>query len=250
MLRLHLHSGRRVNIVAHKKIVYVIVEGPSDDEALEMILTRLFKKNAVHVEIYHGDITTDDGVDAGNIVAKIGDLVKRYANSYHFKQSDFKQVIHLLDMDGAYIPDEAVKGDSSKKHAFYTTSEILTAYPDRIRERNHRKCKNLGRLYGLNAVWGKIPYEAYYMSANLDHVLYNKLNTSDEEKAINSMAFARRYKDHLCEFLTFISDSDFAVCTTRRDSWDFIKQDLHSLERHTNLGICFKEIRRLYCEKA
>lgn len=45
--------------MARKKIVFVIVEGPSDDAALGVILVRLYDKNAVHVEITHGDITSD-----------------------------------------------------------------------------------------------------------------------------------------------------------------------------------------------
>ena len=36
--------------MARKKIIYVIVEGPSDDEALGVILNRLYDKNAVYVE--------------------------------------------------------------------------------------------------------------------------------------------------------------------------------------------------------
>ena len=40
--------------MARKKIVLVIVEGPSDDAALGVILNRLFDKNTVHVEIMHG----------------------------------------------------------------------------------------------------------------------------------------------------------------------------------------------------
>lgn len=45
--------------MARKKIVLVIVEGPSDDSALGVILNRLFDKNKVHIEIMYGDITTD-----------------------------------------------------------------------------------------------------------------------------------------------------------------------------------------------
>ena len=35
--------------MARKKIVLVIVEGPSDDSALGVILNRLFDKNKVHI---------------------------------------------------------------------------------------------------------------------------------------------------------------------------------------------------------
>ena len=81
------------------------------------------------------------------------------------------------------------------------------------------------------------------MSANLDHVLYNKLNSSDKDKENDAFLFAKRYKDHLDEFLQFIADSDFSVVGDFKESWEFIKEGKHSLERHTNLGICFKKIR-------
>ena len=79
------------------------------------------------------------------------------------------------------------------------------------------------------------------MSCNLDHVLYDKINSTDSEKKHNSINFAKRYKENIQEFLSFISESDFSVKMPYKESWDFIKQDLHSLERHTNFGICFKK---------
>ena len=69
--------------MARKKIIYVIVEGPSDDEALGVILNRLYDKNAVYVEITHGDITSRNGIVAGNIASKIGDMIRGYANANH-----------------------------------------------------------------------------------------------------------------------------------------------------------------------
>ena len=84
--------------MARKKVVFVIVEGPSDDTALGVILSRLYDKNTVHVEIMHGDITTDLSIDPVDIVSAIGDIVKSYAESMHFSQEHFQQVIHLVDM--------------------------------------------------------------------------------------------------------------------------------------------------------
>ena len=77
------------------------------------------------------------------------------------------------------------------------------------------------------------------MSANLDHVLYNKLNSSDEEKEEDSFEFVRQYRDRIPEFIRFLSESDFSVTTGYKESWEYIRQDLHSLERHTNFGLCF-----------
>jgi hypothetical protein len=76
------------------------------------------------------------------------------------------------------------------------------------------------------------------MSCNLDHVLYDKLNLSDEEKEKYSLVFAKRYRENIDGFIRYISDSSFSVTGEYRETWNFIKQDLHSLERHTNLGLC------------
>lgn len=62
---------------------------------------------------------------------------------------------------------------------------------------------------------------------------------SNEEN--DSYRFAKKYKDNIPGFLDFISNSDFSVIDGYKESWDFIKQDHHSLERFTNLGLCFKE---------
>ena len=87
--------------MARKKIVFVIVEGPSDEVALGVILNRLYKTSTIYVHIVYGDITTDRGVTATNIRSKIGDVVKQYALDNHYKKTDFEEIIHIVDMDGA-----------------------------------------------------------------------------------------------------------------------------------------------------
>ena len=54
--------------MARKKIVYVIVEGSSDETALGALFSLIYDKNTVHVEITHGDITYTKNVTAGNII--------------------------------------------------------------------------------------------------------------------------------------------------------------------------------------
>ena len=53
--------------MARKKIIFVIVEGPSDEEALGVILNRFYDQNAVHVHIMRKDITSEKGVRPSNI---------------------------------------------------------------------------------------------------------------------------------------------------------------------------------------
>lgn len=72
--------------MARKKVVFVIVEGPSDETALGVALSQMFDKESVHIHIMHGDITTRTGVNSQNIVAKVGNEVRAYATSNHYNR--------------------------------------------------------------------------------------------------------------------------------------------------------------------
>lgn len=221
-----------------KKIVFVIVEGPSDESALGVLLNRFFDSKVVHVHVMHCDITTEQDVTPGNIVSKIGDLVKKYAER-KFKPGDFSRIIHITDMDGAFIPDDAVVEDSSATKPIYSVTEIRAQRKAGIEDRNRHKRENLNRLASTGKVWN-IPYQIYYMSCNLDHALYGKLNSTDEEKETDSYAFAKRYRKDIPGFVKFISKSNFSVMSSYPQSWQYIREGLHSLERHSNFGLCFK----------
>ena len=110
--------------MAKRKIVFVIVEGPSDDEALGVLLSKIYDKDSVYVHIMHGDITTQAGVNSSNIVSKIGNCVRQYAAQNHYKQADFKEIIHIVDMDGAYAPDSTVIEDAEAVKPVYSVTEI------------------------------------------------------------------------------------------------------------------------------
>ena len=222
--------------MTHKKIVFVIVEGPSDDEALGLFLDRIYDESQVYVHIVHGDITTERGHHAGNIMEKIRMTVEGFARSRHLKKVHFQEVVHIVDTDGAFIPDDCVVWDPKVLKTFYSESEIRTKNAAGIRDRNAQKSACLRRMVKAENVWD-IPYRVYYMSSNLDHVLYNKLNSSDDAKEQDSIAFARKYLSDLPGFIKYICASDFSVTGDYKASWEFIEKDLHSLKRHTNLGI-------------
>lgn len=226
--------------MAHKKVVLVIVEGPSDDTALGIMLNQIYDKNSVYVHIMHGDITTRKGVRSDNIVAKIGDEVRTYAKSKHYSAKDFKQIIHIVDMDGAYIPDEKIVFDSECEKISYESDGIHTSDQQKIVERNKQKKGNLQRLKVTGQIWN-VPYRVYYMSCNLDHVLHNKRNSSDDEKEADAYGFAKKYKNDVKGFVDFICDSEFSVNGDYKESWKHIEEGMNSIERYTNLGICIME---------
>lgn len=229
--------------MARKKVVFVIVEGASDETALGIVLNQVFDKESVHVHIMHGDITTRTGVNSQNIVAKVGNEVRAYATSNHYKASDFKQIIHIVDTDATYLADDKVLGDLECTELSYQDDGIHTSDVGKVVSRNKQKTDNLYRLRSCGNIWG-VPYRVYYMSCNLDHVLYDKRNSSDEEKEEDAYVFAKKYKNNVAAFMNFMCNSAFSVKGDFKESWEFIEADMHSIERYTNLPICLeKEIK-------
>lgn len=226
--------------MARKKIVFVIVEGNTDRTALGAILSNVYDNDQIHVVVVNGDITTSIGVTQSNIRAKIGNMINNQIKKIHVRKSDIKQIIHLVDMDGAYISNTKVISDMNCQKVLYESDGIHTNNVQAIIKRNIQKQSNLNILIGTKNICN-IPYTVYYMSCNLDHVLHNKRNNSQTEKSKDAHNFAMKYKDNSSLFLDFICNSNFSVVSNYNDSWDFIKDDMNSIERYTNLGICFSD---------
>ena len=221
-----------------KKVVLVIVEGPSDDTALGLLLDEYFDPQTVKVHVVHGDITTTVGVN--DIITRVNDEINNYCNRDHIPRDSIQKVIHLCDTDGTYIPDDCVLTDANAKDPVYSETAIYTANKRGIETRNRKKRSNMDRLAGSKKI-GATPYRVFYMSCNLDHVLYNVLNCTDEEKEDNAFDFLDKYAGKIDDFIEYITASSFSVMSDYRESWKYIREGLHSLERHTNLGLCFAE---------
>lgn len=134
MPKLHSPSRKLDYTMPRKKIVFIIVEGTADYEALGLMFEKIYSNNMVFVHIVHGDITTQH--KHTEILSAIGDLVSRYANSNHFTKNNFKEIIHIVDTDGAYIPDSSIVYNPSAKDPIYSTINIQTDNVQGIAERN------------------------------------------------------------------------------------------------------------------
>lgn len=223
------------------KILFVIVEGKSDETALGIPLQNIFEENMLHVEIVHGDITSDSKNNAGNIVNEVCALIQHYAQQNHFTNADFAGVIHITDLDGTYISNQKIIQDKTLISAKYSKTRILHPNPSEIVKRNQIKCANIERLLQLNKIWGCIPYRIYYMSCDLDNALYGKYNSSDNEKEKNSYSFAEACKNDPQKFLRLAMQLLPPDCTDYKLSWDFVKKDENSLKRYSNLALSFPE---------
>ncbi|KXS46293.1 MAG: hypothetical protein AWL62_2916, partial [Halanaerobium sp. T82-1] len=77
-----------------------------------------------------------------------------------------------------------------------------------------------------------IPYNAYYLSCNLEHVLHNDANIDDNLKVEKAEEFSDSYFEKKFEFLDFIRTNSFAVEGEYEETWEFIKQG------KTDIAIC------------
>ena len=145
-----------------KKVILFIAEGPTDEDALSPVLKKIFQNSHVRFHVVHGDLTSDFTVDNSNAVKTVNSHIKMELDRYGFKRSDIIRVIHLIDTDGAFIPNaNVVAGDV--EHIQYEENQIVTKSVPRTIARNEQKQRVLYWLYPEKMI-GKSPYAVYYFS--------------------------------------------------------------------------------------
>lgn len=122
-----------------KKVILFIVEGITDKTALGSVLDAILSNEKIHFAITEGDITTKDDVDASNVVRRINEIIKVTQERYHFRASDLLEVVHLIDTDGAFIPETAIVDNPAATRIQYSLQDIQTSDVQKIAERNRKK---------------------------------------------------------------------------------------------------------------
>lgn len=202
----HLEKQDGVFVVNEKKVIAVIVEGPSDEAALGSILKEYFSSEEIQFVVVHGDITTKDYTSADNILSKINNLIESVKQKYGYRIEDFLKIIHIVDMDGAFCNDVIVKKDIEGVR--YYLDHIETKYPDYLIRKHTQKAEILSKLYSSGKING-VSYRIYFNSCNLEHVLFDELKDfTDEEKADMADDFAEKYEGKVEDFVEFISQED------------------------------------------
>jgi len=230
-----------------KKIILFIVEGITDETCLGYILSRILNNNEIRFESTCGDITSQMGINPNNVAAKVGEIVKDFSGKV-FKASDFAEIVHLVDMDGAYILDDQVvektpeipRDPDKPQKPYYGNDQIFTDNIDGIRQRNLRKSEVLDRLVSLNKVWRTIPYSVYFFSCNLDHVLHREGNLFEKDKYIYAARFEKDC-DSPEKFFRIINAQEIIIPGNYNETWVFIKTEANSLRRYTNFRLFFTE---------
>lgn len=175
-----------------------------------------------------------------NIVTLVNDYVKKFiANlkmSNRIKETDVIGIVHLIDTDGAYIDKEYIYDDEVGDDFRYEDDGIHAKSIPQVIDRNCRKTKAMNKLASTHYI-NKLPYRAYFMSCNLDHVTCGERNLDKNEKIDRADDFSDRYKDDLEGFKKFINDPALIFEGNYQQTWKSLSQGLNSINRHSNLHL-------------
>lgn len=239
-----------------RKVILVLVEGKTDRNTFETAITDLFESRDNSLEVFFpmirdedvdrgGDITTTYKVWPRNIEKEIYNrFLANFFDEVKLFPKDISEIIHLVDMDGAYISDDAIiYGEERIK---YDNGCIITNQRNRIIKRNIQKRENLDYLSSVDAIsvrQKKVKYSIYYFSSNIDHYLHNSANLDCKTKVELSESISAVYDRNPDAFLRlFLEDLDATGKMGYEESWNYIKQGANSIDRHTNIDILLNKI--------
>lgn len=224
-----------------KKLIVFIVEGSSDKKALEGIFKKIYKHNKQIVfKFTNGDVTSDDNINQLNVCNKIYEKVNEIIKDKKLSKKHIWQIVHIFDTDGTYIPDTAISMSNSSKFIYSATSISCNNINDVI-NRNKKKSNIMDYLLSIQNIKG-IPYTGYFMSSNLEHALYGIQNLDDDLKGIYADNFYEAFLGKEELFIDYLREEVAnGVPNSFPASWRYIKEGLHSLERHSNLHIYFDQ---------
>ena len=160
-----------------RRVMLFLVEGKSEREALEILISNIIKNELVVFQVMEGDITSDINSTPQNIKKLINQKIEEYRAESKVKKTDILSVIHLMDIDGAYINNEKfmIENNGIEKGFKYYPDGIHAQNKQKIKNRNSRKSSVMNLLSTTNQI-STINYRAYYFCCNLDHVLYDEAN--------------------------------------------------------------------------
>lgn len=256
-----LVEGESDQIALETPLSELIFEKYPDYEVRFLLQQRLVNNDGEEVEdnededdyieedeyTYGGDITTSSFVTPENIVIKIENrFIKPATKAEGLYPKRIAKIIQIVDMDGAFLPESSViplaAERASLEKPFYDGENgvIETRNIEAIRERNTRKRKNIEHLLSFSSTGIKIgtrtiPYEIYFFSSNLDHVINNDANLESGKK-FYADRFLRTYGLFPERFSRFFSESHVAIgYMGYHESWDEIMQGANSVKQMTNI---------------
>lgn len=232
-----------------KKIILIMVEGPSDEDTLALVFSRLIREQEITFAVLHGDITAGENMTAKYIEEAVQAKVAAYLYKNPFiKIKDILKVVQIIDTDGAFVSgSQIIQSDTEKTKYFETYIEAKDK--NRLVRRNISKravvfhLMKMTKLNMMKTFKASVPYEIYYFSRNLEHVLHDiSTDLKNDEKEELAYEFADYYSGHPVEFLKLLYEGNFYVAGDYEETWKFIMEQGNSLKRYCNLTVFFEKL--------
>lgn len=239
-----------------KRVVLILVEGPSDENALLEPMQAALNIAAddaspeARTLAFHCDVTTVRPFSwevSLTVKDRVRDTVRQFvvdriATRHEYEWTDLDRIIHIVDLDGAFIPNECIVEGDYDGFA-YGLDSITAKDVSKVVDRNERKSAALLELAGTRELKHRkraVPYCVYFMSRNLEHALYGSAREfSDEEKKL-SAAFGKKYRNDPKGFIGLLRNGDVRVPgDTAEETWHYARKGTNSLHRGSNLHLFF-----------
>ena len=233
-------------------IVVVAVEGSSDNKYLTVPLRAFFKErygsDCKMVQVR--DVTSDKDILNDDFLKELSNRIEDELKSPRYK-IDYdvafmiKEIVHIFDIDEAFIGNSHIYEDDSHEEFFYTREGIYYKSKQAVIDRNTLKVNRTRKLIAnteLELFNLKIPYRAYYFSVNIDDFHFdNSLNLDDETKNKQAAELQREYlkksdQGKIKKFKKIFEDRNPAdYPSSYIESWDYVQKDNNSLNRCSNV---------------
>lgn len=234
-----------------RKVVIVIVEGESDEALLVSRLNEKYSNVNIRFEVQNGDILYNLGKKT-SILSRMDNTVKAIISKRKYRRKDVLCIIHIIDTDGCLIPSNYIEIDEYQDRKTLYRLESINVDSDiqrkNIIERNKKRTENINLLIRDNyRVLNKYNYQLYYLSRNLEHVIFDQPNPDRKSKTINVDVFVDRLNSDievfLKDYMPKLDNSSYY--NNYKKSWEYIKKGTNSLKRKTNVPLLFDYLSNL-----
>ena len=232
-----------------KKFVLFIVEGKNDEREIQAILRTPFfgsflEQNVPQFKPLGKDITLD-APGKTSIRSVVSKVVRSWKNGdtapfQPIKNAYINEIVHVVDLDGVFIPRTAIMKDDDAAGFVYEDELIRAPNPELVVQRNAIKSSNLKVLIETKEI-DNLPYRVFYMSCNMDHVLSGKRNANQKYKDAFSFQYGNLCKADPSIIFKSICSGSIGTVLSYEASWQKIMEGTASLKRSTNLNIWLKE---------
>lgn len=232
-----------------KKVVLLLVEGETEQILLNDSLRGEFEQYDIRFRVERGDLFGDLRNQNRAIKSIVGDVVKDFLEKYRLQEKDLLAIVQIMDTDGCFVSDEAIIIDENQKQYTTYAEDFITVNNEQqknlIIERNELKSRNAKAMWTTSELLrNKLPYQLYFFSRALEHVLFGEANPEGQRKLSKIDQFVEELDMPLQEYLKpYLMCSEVNSSVDQyEETWNYIVQGNHSLQPATNVPLLFNFI--------